>query len=892
VEGVAGGGALAAESVAGAGAEATAPWDGLLKRKADGAQDDGDASLWCEAFRPTKSSEVCGNSGAVAQLRTWLRKWVDSADGRGAPQRAGRAAACRRRRRPKDDSDSDWCSDAEGESEGESHGEASLMVLEGPSGAGKSAAVYACAAELGMQVIEVNPSSVRSGRLVLSKFAEATQSRELSTWSGATSATGDAAPLLGGSGGGDRKPKSQKGGAAAQPPAKGGAAAKGGIGAFFAKKGPAAAPAAPAAAAAEPLLGRQKKKKKADAEGKRGEAAAQARCGEGVVTLVLFEEVDVVFEDDAGFYAALRRLARESKCPMVATCNELSAELEALLGSSPRLRWERPSSAQLLPLAAALCLRGAPPAAPAAEVPPSSSRSLLELVDHFGGDVRRTVTTLQCWADDAGAPRVERVLGLESACCGAPLADAVLRATALRVTAQREGGGGDAEGDAAGSLAASLLQLQVGALVGCVELLGRSPLLEHPLRLLDAALGGVLLAAEGAAPVAVAVAEGAATVAVAPLVNELCFGEVRPAGLQVRPAGLHPGASEPEAGGAEAGREEAGPEEEDEEAAMARVRARGKRLRLRKRCVDDDEDESPRVVEGSVIDGDAPPEVMEVDSSEVSSSPGVATASSPSARAVEADGGVAAASPSDGERPATPGASGLPEPPSEEPPSEEPAADVPSVDEEAAGEEAPREAFWVSEPPEGAAEPLLRCTLDATADMYDMLSFASPRSPAAAAVAESGETSWWGGADAAPASTRLDADLRATLQLLTVSAAFATVAAARAADGSPPPPPPPPLAASLLCLPRDGPLAEERAVAYRSAIAQAMPRFIELAQACGAGSAVLRTAHMEYVGAVRRIAQLEALRKREQRKRRHTSYLGRLDLSDAEVDAVNSVRLG
>jgi len=294
-----------------------------------------------------------------------------------------------------------------------------------------------------------------------------------------------------------------------------------------------------------------------------------------------------------------------------------------------------------------------------------------------------------------------------------------------------------------------------------------------------------------------------------------------------------------------------------------------------------------------VIDGDAPPEVMEVDSSEVSSSPGVATASSPSARAVEADGGVAAASPSDGERPATPGASGLPEPPSEEPPSEEPAADVPSVDEEAAGEEAPREAFWVSEPPEGAAEPLLRCTLDATADMYDMLSLASPRSPAAAAVAESGETSWWGGADAAPAATRLDADLRATLQLLTVSAAFATVAAARAADGSPPPPPPPPpLAASLLCLPRDGPLAEERAVAYRSAIAQAMPRFIELAQACGAGSAVLRTAHMEYVGAVRRIAQLEALRKREQRKRRHTSYLGRLDLSDAEVDAVNSVRLG
>ena len=58
-----------------------------------------------------------------------------------------------------------------------------LILLEGPSGAGKTAAVYACAAELGLKVIEVNPAMPRAGRHVLASFGEATQSHELAKWS-------------------------------------------------------------------------------------------------------------------------------------------------------------------------------------------------------------------------------------------------------------------------------------------------------------------------------------------------------------------------------------------------------------------------------------------------------------------------------------------------------------------------------------------------------------------------------------------------------------------------------------------------------------------------------------------------------------------------------------
>lgn len=77
------------------------------------------------------------------------------------------------------------------------------LLITGPTGVGKTAAVYACAQELGfkvqtlsstfvenvtlmlklavwlLQVFEVNASSQRSGRLILSQLKEATQSHQV-----------------------------------------------------------------------------------------------------------------------------------------------------------------------------------------------------------------------------------------------------------------------------------------------------------------------------------------------------------------------------------------------------------------------------------------------------------------------------------------------------------------------------------------------------------------------------------------------------------------------------------------------------------------------------------------------------------------------------------------
>lgn len=98
--------------------------------------------------------------------------------------------------------DSDWDCGEETFQDGDDMLGNTLLII-GPTGVGKTAAVYACAQELGFkvqtltdsyvenvtlmlqlvlwlrQVFEVNASSQRSGRLILSQLKEATQSHQV-----------------------------------------------------------------------------------------------------------------------------------------------------------------------------------------------------------------------------------------------------------------------------------------------------------------------------------------------------------------------------------------------------------------------------------------------------------------------------------------------------------------------------------------------------------------------------------------------------------------------------------------------------------------------------------------------------------------------------------------
>ncbi|XP_041960615.1 ATPase family AAA domain-containing protein 5b isoform X2 [Alosa sapidissima] len=131
--------------------------------------------LWTEKYQPQHSTEVVGNSAGVKKLHNWLKRWKLRAD----KEERERKEEMRRKK-----SKGVWDS---GDFEGEvvladcELELGSALIISGPHGIGKTAAVYACAQELGFKVFEVNASSQRSGRLLLAQLKEATQSHQVGT---------------------------------------------------------------------------------------------------------------------------------------------------------------------------------------------------------------------------------------------------------------------------------------------------------------------------------------------------------------------------------------------------------------------------------------------------------------------------------------------------------------------------------------------------------------------------------------------------------------------------------------------------------------------------------------------------------------------------------------
>ncbi|KAL6073717.1 AAA domain-containing protein [Balamuthia mandrillaris] len=120
-------------------------------------------------------------------------------------------------------------------------------------------------------------------------------------------------------------------------------------------------------------------------------------------SLVLFEEVDVVFDQDKGFFSAVAALIRESKRPIVLTCNELTPEVRQALESNGinilLLEFEGPLERDLLLYLQLVC---------AAEQMPmhaitSASDDLRLLIQHMKLDVRQLLMTLQLWCCENSA---------------------------------------------------------------------------------------------------------------------------------------------------------------------------------------------------------------------------------------------------------------------------------------------------------------------------------------------------------------------------------------------------------------------------------------------------------------------------------------------------------
>nr|XP_019606292.1 PREDICTED: ATPase family AAA domain-containing protein 5 [Rhinolophus sinicus] len=127
--------------------------------------------LWTEKYQPQNASELVGNELAIKKLHSWLKDWKRRAELEEKQNLKGK----------RDEKQEDLLdrTDFKGSSDEEENRLCNTVLITGPTGVGKTAAVYACAQELGFKIFEVNASSQRSGRQILSQLKEATQSHQV-----------------------------------------------------------------------------------------------------------------------------------------------------------------------------------------------------------------------------------------------------------------------------------------------------------------------------------------------------------------------------------------------------------------------------------------------------------------------------------------------------------------------------------------------------------------------------------------------------------------------------------------------------------------------------------------------------------------------------------------
>lgn len=172
---------------------------------------------------------------------------------------------------------------------------ANAVLLSGPHGCGKTAAVYAVAKELGFEVFEINPGSRRSGKDVLDKIGDMVENHLVQRGSGGSTAGSVADDMSRLS---DALNKDLQSGR------------QGTMNTFF-------KPAIQKKAS--PKSEHQTAKPRKDTL---KEAAKQSQPRQQKQSLILLEEVDVLFEEDKQFWMTVFNLLNHSKRPIIMTCND------------------------------------------------------------------------------------------------------------------------------------------------------------------------------------------------------------------------------------------------------------------------------------------------------------------------------------------------------------------------------------------------------------------------------------------------------------------------------------------------------------------------------------------------------------------------------------------
>ncbi|KAJ9093083.1 hypothetical protein QFC21_006579 [Naganishia friedmannii] len=296
----------------------------ISSKAANGTQ----TQLWNDKYRPLNHTEVLGNEIPAKYLVDWLSELAigingEQSDDRRKVQR--KVVKTRTKQHREDDwiveddepirdggaDDATHVDDAQSaQQEVQQKGYPDLrnrltnsILLQGPYGSGKTASVYAAAAELGWEVFEVYPGiGKRSGAHLLQLVGDVGKNHMV----GKGKQTVPASPAL-------EKPKPNP---LFQAFAKAAGKDK-------------ALPAIDLASQYMDLTASPARKTQVDADF--GFVAQPCESGDVKASgpdvrqsLILLEEVDILYDEDKGFWPAVVSLIEDSKRPVIMTCNDLT----------------------------------------------------------------------------------------------------------------------------------------------------------------------------------------------------------------------------------------------------------------------------------------------------------------------------------------------------------------------------------------------------------------------------------------------------------------------------------------------------------------------------------------------------------------------------------------
>ncbi|XP_070958631.1 ATPase family AAA domain-containing protein 5-like [Oncorhynchus clarkii lewisi] len=392
--------------------------------------------LWTEKYQPQHSNDVIGNIASVRRLHSWLREWKLRAD---REERKKQKEKKQEEKKQDDDNNDSWDTKGGDSQEGEDF-MCNTLLITGPTGVGKTAAVYACAQELGFKVFEVNASSQRSGRQILSQLREATQSHQVDIqgvnahkpcyFSSSTARPGSS----------PRKVYSPRR-VVSSPRKSPRGATRGGLAPtslakFFKTGRPGPTNKEPASASQDqkqPTAVPKKTSKAKESSSKTEEpqnrpaaaaitkdSSSEEQSKKTATSLILFEEVDVVFDDDSGFLAAIKTFMTTTKRPVILTTSDPTFST-MFDGYFEEIHFKTPSVVKVGSYLQLLCL---------AENMRTDARDVSSLLHLNGCDIRQSLLHLQFWSRSTGGRKLSR-----------PLPDSAPTVTQLQPKTEETAGG-------------------------------------------------------------------------------------------------------------------------------------------------------------------------------------------------------------------------------------------------------------------------------------------------------------------------------------------------------------------------------------------------------------------------------------------------------------------